>query len=127
MALSHYFLPLQTFAHSCFLMMTMREGRCANGQFLEKTVKLILQRFMKIFISLIITIILFIYLFAEAYFKYRSNEAWPARVASVNVCVCGMWVWLTYFECVCKLKVSTFCSYTSSVTLPVCVSVHKLW
>lgn len=62
MALSHYFLPLQTFAHSCFLMMKMREGRCANGQFLEKTVKLILQRFMKIFISLIITIILFIYL-----------------------------------------------------------------
>lgn len=42
---------------------------------------------MKIFISLIITIILFIYLFAEACFKYRSNEAWPARVASVNVCV----------------------------------------
>lgn len=68
-------------------MVTMREGRCANGQFLEKTVKLILQRFMKIFISLIITIILFIYLFAEACFKYRSNEAWPARVASVNVCV----------------------------------------
>lgn len=62
MALSHYFLPLQTFARSCFLMMTMREGRCANGQFLEKTVKQILQRFMKIFISLIITIILFIYL-----------------------------------------------------------------
>lgn len=62
MALSHYLLPLQTFARSCFLMVTMREGRCANGQFLEKTVKLILQRFMKIFISLIITIILF-YLF----------------------------------------------------------------
>lgn len=108
-------------------MMTMREGRCANGQFLEKTMKLILQRFMKIFISLIIIIIIFICLFAEAYFKYRSNEAWPARVASVNVCVCGMWVWLTYFEFVCKLKVSTFCSYTSNVTLPVCVSVHKLW
>lgn len=92
MALSHYLLPLQTFACSCFLMMTMREGRCANGQFLEKTVKVILQRFMKIFISLIITIILFIYLFAEAYFKYRSNEAWPARVASVNVCVCVWYV-----------------------------------
>lgn len=57
MALSHYLLPLQTFARSCFLMVTMREGRCANGQFLEKTVKLILQRFRKIFISLIITII----------------------------------------------------------------------